>query len=241
MYILSLVEIFSDAIRYPFSDITKFLIVGVISLLAGLSSIVNSFGIDNSAISLVAVLITIIFALILSGYGVGVIKKGIQHSDEIPDIDLVANLVSGIKVLIIGIVYFLIPIIITFILLVITGTIGATLDNVSAGLGFGTIIAVILFAAFAILETVAVARFADSEELGSALSIGEVIEDIKRIGIVEILAFVVVAVIIIVAAFIISVLIGLVPYIGAIIGTLLAGGFVALFYNKALGLLYSQV
>ena len=238
---MSLGEIFSDAIKYPFSDITKFLIVGVIAVLSALSSILITFGVDNAALTLLATLVGLIFALILSGYGVSVIKKGIEHSDEIPDIDLMTNLVTGVKALIIGIVYFLIPIIITIILMLITGTIGATLDHAAAGLGIGAVIAVILFIAFAIFETVAMARFAKTDDLGAALSIGEVIEEVKQIGILEILAFVIIALIVMIVAYVIAGLFAIIPFVGIIIGTLLAGAFVALFYNKALGLLYSQV
>lgn len=239
--IISLSDIFSDALKYPFSDITKFLIVGVIALLAGFSSVVNNFQINNTAVSLFAAIVALVFALILSGYGVSVIRRGIQHSDEIPDVDLKENLITGIKALIIQIIYFLIPLVITFILMLITGTIGAGLDHVAAGLGIGAVIAVIFFIAFAIFETVAIARFAKTDEIGEALNLGEVIEDVKKIGILQILAFVIIAFFIIFLAFIIAGIIGVIPYIGIVIGTLLAGGFVVLFYNKALGLLYSQI
>ena len=36
---MSLKEIFSDAIRYPFSDVAKFVILGIMALIAGISSI----------------------------------------------------------------------------------------------------------------------------------------------------------------------------------------------------------
>ena len=238
---MSLGEIFSDAIKYPFSDITKFLMVGIIALLSGLSSLVMAFKVQNTVVLLLAAVVSLIFALFLSGYGVGVIKKGIERSDEIPDIDPMTNIVNGVKALIIGIVYFLIPIVITVILMLITGAIGSGLNHAAAGLGIGLIISIILFIAFAIFETVAMARFADTEDLGAALSIGEVIEDVKKIGISQIIAFVIIAFIILVVAYFIAGLIGLIPFVGIIISSILVGGFVALFYNKALGLLYSEI
>ena len=74
---MSLGEIFSDAIKYPFSDITKFVIIGIISLLASLTGVFSSFGMDGVAVQGIAAIIALIFSLILSGYALRVIKKGI--------------------------------------------------------------------------------------------------------------------------------------------------------------------
>ena len=150
------------------------------------------------------------------------------------------NLVNGIKTFIIGIVYFIIPIIIVVILAMITGVIGAGLDQVVAALGVTAIIAIIVFILFAIFELVALARFADTEELGAALDIGAVFEDVKKIGLLKIIAFVILAFIIIVIAMIISSILAVIPYIGLILSLLIMGAFIALFYYKALGLLYAE-
>ncbi len=241
MIFISLGEIFSDAIKYPFSDVKAFLIVGVIALLSGITSIALSFNVDNTSAVLLLSVIGIIFAVILTGYGVDVIKGGIEHSGAIPEIDLMKNLVTGIKAIIIEIVYFLIPIIIIFILGMITGAIGASLNHIAAATGITVVIGIILVIVFAIFETVAIARFADTGDMGAALSIGEVIEDVKKIGILQIIAFVILAFIIMVVAMVIAGFIGMIPFVGIIIGTLLIGAFVALFYNRALGLLYSQI
>ena len=238
---MSFSEIFSDSIKYPFSDIVKFLIVGVISLIAGLSKIITSFGIDNSLITFIVLLIGLIFSIILSGYGVDVIRKGLERSDEIPDIDLMTNLVNGIKSLIISIVYFLIPIIIIFILAMFTGILGAGLNHIDAAIIVTIIISIILFIIFSLLDVVAIARFADTNDMGAALDIGSVFEDIKKIGVLKLIGFVVIAAVTILVAYAILSLISVIPYAGPIITTILAGGFTVLFYNKAIGLLYSEI
>lgn len=237
---MSLGEIFSDAIKYPFSDITNFLIVGVLAVLAGLSSVVASFGIDSTAVAFIVGIISLIFAIILSGYGIDVIKKGIESSNDFPEIDLKANLINGIKALIIGIVYMIIPIIIAFVLLAIFGLIGAGIDHAIASLGLASIIIMIIFILFEIFEVIALARFADTKDLGDALNIGAVFEDVKRIGILKIIAFVVILMIIVIIAYFIMSLFAYIPYIGVLIVTLLAGAFITLFANKALGLLYAD-
>ena len=238
---MNLGEIFSDAIKYPFSDITNFLIVGVLAVLASLSSVLASFGFQEGLVSLIGVIIGFVFTLIISGYSIDVIKKGIERSNDFPAIDLEANLINGVKSIIIGIVYMIIPTIIAIIIMAVFGVIGAGIDHVVASLGIASIIIIILFILFGIFELVALARFADTKELGSALNIGAVLEDAQKIGIVKIIVFVIIIMIIALIATIVIALFAFIPYIGVIIATLLFGAFALLFANKALGLLYSDV
>lgn len=237
---MTLGEIFSKSIRYPFSDISTLVFVGIFTLLVSLPQIVTSFGIESGAISALAAIISLIFGIVLSGYAVSVIKKGIDDSDDFPEIDLRTNLINGIKALIINIAYFIIPIIIALILAVITGSIGVGLNNAVAALGIFAVLVIILFIVFSILEMVAMARFADTDSLDEALKIGAVIDDIKRIGILNIIAFLIIAFIIVFVAIIVGSLISLIPYIGIIITSVIVMAFVVLFYYKALGLLYAD-
>lgn len=237
---MSLGEILSDAIRYPFSDITKFLIVGILALLAGITSVLYPTGSDGSVIFILLAIISLVFAFIISGYGVAVIRNTIKNSDEIPGIDPVANIIDGIKVAIIGIVYYIIPLILVVIISFALGLIGAGLNQVSAVIIIASIIGIILFVLFSIFEIVAVARFADKGELGAALSIGEVIEDAKRVGILNIILFTIVAVILILILLLIAGVLALIPIIGIIVGVIILGGFMILFYNRGIGLLYAS-
>ena len=237
---MSLGEIISDAIKYPFSDITNFLIVGVLAVLASLSSVISSFGVESGIIAGLAIIIGFIFTLILSGYSIDVIKKGIENSNDFPDIDLKENLINGIKALIIGIVYMIIPCIIAFALMVVFGVVGAGIDHVVGSLGIASIIILIVFILFGIFEMVALAKFADTKDLGAALNIGGVLEDAKKIGILKIIVFLIIVMIIALVATIIISLFAAIPYIGVIIATLIFGAFTVLFANKALGLLYAD-
>ena len=237
---MNLSDIFSDAVRYPFSNIVNYLFVGVLALLASLPNIIKAFNMDSSAVSAVAAILAVFFSIVLSGYCVTVIKKGIENSDEIPEINVFGNLIDGIKVFIISIVYYIIPLVVVLIFAVMTGAIGAGLGVLVAALGVFLIVAILLFILFGIFEVVAIARFAKTGELSDALNIGAVIEDAKRIGIINIIAFILISIVIVAVAYIVGTIICLVPFIGAILSSLIVGGFVVLFYNKALGLLYSQ-
>jgi hypothetical protein len=231
--------ILSDSVVYPFSDITKFLIVGVIALFSGLSALFGNWGVNNFILVTLAGILGLIFTLILAGYGVRVTKYAINSSNEIPDLDLQNNLIDGIKSLIIAIVYFIIPIIITIIFAIITGAISAGFNQMMAGLGVFLVIVVIVFIFFAIFEMVALARFADTGELGEALNIGEVIEDVKRIGVGQIILFAIASVIILIVASLLVSVLGFIPFIGIIIAQLIIGAFTTLFYSRGIGLLYA--
>ena len=237
---MSLSEIFSNSIKYPLNDYKAFLVVGIIGLLAGLTTVLKQFSVDNSAVAIIAAIISLVFSIILAGYVVDVIKKGIDNSDEVPYLDLAANLINGIKVIIISIVYEIIPLIIIFVLAVVTGAIGAGLNHVGTALLITVVVGLILAILFGIFNIVAIARFAESGNLSDALSIGEVIEKAKSIGIFKIIAFIIIAIVIIFIVGIIVGIIGLIPYIGLIIGTILSSGFIVLFYGKATGLLYAD-
>ena len=80
-------------------------------------------------------------------------------------------------------VYFIIPIIITLVLLFMFGAIGAGFKQIVGSLGIWVVFAVIIFILFGIFELAAQSRFAISHSISDALNIGEVVADVKRIGI----------------------------------------------------------
>ena len=83
-------------------------------------------------------------------------------------------------------------------------------------------------------------RLAKSDNLGEALAIGEAIGDISRVGIGKLIATVVVIFVIII---IIAFIIGLISSANNTIGSILLGIFsvyFVFFYNRAIGLLYSE-
>ena len=219
---MGLGDILSKSISYPFSDLTKFLIVGLIFVISDMDGIFYGLFGPNSFMAIIGIIIAIVFSVILSGYSIDVIKRGIDNSNEIPGFDLANNFVNGIKVLIIGLVYFIIPIIITLVLLFMFGAIGAGLDKMAGSLGIWAV------------------RFAISRSIGDALSIGEVFADVKRIGILNIILFlIVVSILLIVLSLILSV-VAVIPIIGIVIVDLILGGFALLFVNYGVGLLYSE-
>lgn len=233
-------DILSKSISYPFSDLTKFLIIGIGVIIVDLDTVFGELFGTESFMVILGFIIAVLFSIVMLGYSINVIKKGIDNSNEIPDFDFANNFVDGIKVLIIGLVYFIIPIIITLVLLFMFGAIGAGLDKMAGSLGIWAVFAVIIFIIFGIFAIIAEARFAISRSIGDALSIGEVFADVKRIGILNIILFlIVVSILLIVLALILSV-VAIIPVIGIVIVDLILGGFALLFVNYGVGLIYSE-
>ena len=237
---MGLGDILSKSISYPFSDLTKFLMVGIGVLIVDFDTIFGDIFGTESFMVIIGLLIAFLFSIVMSGYSISVIKKGIDNLNEIPSFDFANNFVDGIKLIIIGIVYFIIPLIITLVLLFVFGAIGSGINQVAGSLGIWGLLAVIVFIIFGIFAIVAQARFAISHSISDALSIGEVFEDVKRIGILKIILFLIIAFILIVVLALILSVMTVIPVIGAAIIDILLGGFIFLFVNYGIGLLYAE-
>ena len=86
----------------------------------------------------------------------------------------------------------------------------------------------------------AVCRLAKYDSLGEALAIGEAIGDISKVGMLKVIATVVVLIII---GLVILFIFGFIGNYNATIGGILLGIFgvyYTFFYNRAIGLLYSD-
>ncbi|WP_407414554.1 DUF4013 domain-containing protein [Methanobrevibacter sp.] len=261
-------EIFSNALKYPVSDYQKLLMVGLVFIVASLPAVLALFGFYNSTFSTIWSIVSLIISILFLGYGLSVIRQSIDLNDEIPAFDWANNLVDGIKSFVVSFVYYLVPAIIVSIISIISlGSAFSTLPKSAidamgnatttnafinaippqtwAALGYGlavvAIVAIILFIIFGLFQTVATCRLAKYGSLGEAFAFGEVYGDIKKIGILKLLGFLIVLAII---ASVIGAVIGLlalIPFIGIIIGYLIGNSFILLFANRAIGLLYSDV
>jgi len=232
-------EIISDAAMYPINNVKALVIYGVLGIVAFLALIITGVGLIGAGeatgllsgglgiLGIVGIIIAIaIFALIV-GYMLDVVKIAINREDSAPEIDPVRQIINGIKLFILAIIYMIIPIIIMVILSAINETLGLIL-------GF------ILLIVFDILLVIAQCRFAKTESLGEALNIGEVINDLKEIGIVKVLAIIIIIGII---SYVLSAIATGIGNFSEIIGAILSGIFTiytAFLQSRAYGLLYSD-
>ena len=233
-------NIIGDALAYPFNNIKALVLYVVLAIIAGiiggatLLSSAASFssqgfaGFAFSGLSIVGIIVFILVLFLIEGYGLDIIKYGIERRADGPGIDIGRQISNAAKLIIVSIVYYVIPAIIIFIL-------GLFLRD-----WIMTIISIILVILFALANFMARCRLAKSDDLGDALAIGEAIADISRVGLGKLLATVVLVVII---AIIIVVLIGIIGGINDTVGDILFGIFLVylvFLYNRAIGLLYSD-
>ena len=236
---MSISEMFSDALAYPFNNIKALLlyvVLGIIVALLGGATIVDfavaftTKGVGGAALAglgIVGVILFVLVVFLVEGYALDIIKYGIERRSDGPGIDFGRQVSNAIKLVVVSIVYYIVPAIITLILSLFLR------DWLIAVIG------VILFIVFALANFMAKCRLAKTDNLGDALAIGEAIGDISRVGIGNLLITVIVVfVILMIISFIVAIFMGLNQYLGGIILGF-AGVHFVFFYNRVIGLLYS--
>lgn len=234
---MDVVEIITDAIRYPIENVQGLviyivlsIIIGIILLLTGATTI--SVGETNLGaglgIALIGIIISLILAFAIEGYSLDIIKLGIQRSNSYPDVDLHRQAINGIKLIITNIVYFIIPVIIWAIISLIFQH------------WISIIVGIILFIIFALAATMAQCRLAQTDSLDSALAVSEAISDITRVGFANvILTIIAIAAVTLIIGLIVSFISYIYNPLGTIIGSILSI-YILFFSNRAIGLLYSN-
>ena len=213
-----------------------YVVLGIIVALLGGATIVDfavaftTKGVGGAALAglgIVGVILFVLVVFLVEGYALDIIKYGIERRSDGPGIDFGRQVSNAIKLVVVSIVYYVVPAIITLILSLFLR------DWLIA------IIGVILFIVFALANFMAKCRLAKTDNLGDALAIGEAIGDISRVGIGNLLITVIVVfVILMIISFIVAIFMGLNQYLGGIILGF-AGVYFVFFYNRVIGLLYS--
>ena len=185
----------------------------------------------SGIIGIIGLLLIIIIALLVDGYGLDIVKLGIEKSDAAPEIDIGRQVIAGLKYLIVGIVYIIIPFIVMLLLSAINDTLGL-------------IVGVILFIIFGLALLMGQCRLANTGSLGEALNIPEAIKDLQAIGIFKVLiVIIIVGIIALILNFIAGIFSGM-GDIGSFISAILSaivGAYTFFFGNRATGLLYSDL
>ena len=258
-----------DAIKYPISDTRKFLIFCALIILMSLSTIIPSYGFKDSTLSIILSLVTLIVLFVVIGYSVEVIKGGTNRDDTLPDFDYVKQFVIGIKAVILDIIYFIIPAIITIIVASASGlftsftkivyisidaiskdannltTVMAaipksTMNTFTNALTITIIVGIILFIIFSLMAFTGLVRFAKTGSGTEGLRFRQILKDMSNVGLVKIIVTLIVIYIIAAVLAIVIGLIGLIPYIGVFIGIFVGVPFTLLFLYRAIGLLYAD-
>ena len=224
-------DIFGDALVYPFNNLKAlvlYLILGIILgvAIAGTLGAVMAGALANNALAVIG---SGIIGIIITGYELDIITFGIERNNDAPGIDIVNQFINGIKVFVVNIVYFIIPLIIAAILAVIFQH------------WLSVILTLVLFIVFGLAAFMGNCRLAKTHDLGYALDIGEAIGDISKVGIVQLILFLV---IVFVIAFVLYFIGGVLSNWNSTVGgifTGIIGVYITFFSSRAMGLLYSDV
>ena len=241
---MEIMEIIMDAINYPLNHMKElgiyigimFVIFLILLLTIGGVAVGASF--DSVAtvgiVGIIGIVLVLLICLLVEGYGLDVVKLGIERSDDAPSIDIARQVINGCKYIIMSIVYLIIPIIIMAILGAINDTLGLIVGNDTLGL----IVGIILLIIFGLALFMGACRLAETESLGYALNVKEAINDIMSVGIVKLL---VILIIIIAIGSVLSLIAGLFSghgTIGDIISVIisaLVSAYMFFFQNRAIG------
>lgn len=236
---MDLGEIIKDSLAYPFSNIKSLIVYAILGIIVGIvvgSSLVGMVISINSgkvvetlASGFIGFIVAIFVGFIISGYQLDIIKFGIERRNDGPSFDVMRQFFNGVKVFVVSLIYYVIPLIIVAIL-------GIFLKN-----WILAVISFILFIVFALAQFMAQCRLAKTEDLGDALAIGEAIGDISRVGILRLLLFIVIVFLVAFVLFFISALI--LRWNSTVGGILMGivGVYVIFFTGRASGLLYSDI
>ena len=244
-------DLVSDALKYPLSDWTKILMLGIILVIAGIANISRTFIADNTLISVLGI-IGLIVGLLGYGYFFRIIKSSLAGISELPSFDdLVTMLIDGIKVAIVGLIY-AIPAII-LILIFAASIIISLISNPSAvavgaliGAGIGIILAMLYMLVITPIIAIAVAHMAHNDgEFGAAFRFSEILDKIGNIGWGDIIVwYIVTGIIYIILAAIggfITSLFGLIhPVVTLVLMSLIVTPYLQMYVARSVALVYSS-
>ena len=240
-----------------------FAIEGIVTIIFGLVDIVNI------AIGAIYLLIAFVLGLNTRRISIQCIKSGIDLEEKLPDFQWWGNLSIGFKKILLTIFYFIVPAIIIVIIGLITNVPGNIINifeivathipSIITGqyasftdliyqssfplylsLAITITIALILFLIFAFFQAMAEAKLAHTSSLKQAINIIGAIKDIKRIGLTKlVLLSILIFVIVVCIEFGLTIIFD--HFIVLSILNIVITPYLALFAQRCLGLLYSDI
>lgn len=238
-------KIITNSLKFPFRNLKKLPILFFLFVLMAIIPIGLIY--DNRYVTIIGVVAFFFFILIVPGYLLSFVQIGLNESAMFPSLSFAKSIYNTIRLLVLRIVYMLVP---TLILLVLLYTMGiSSVDmlrdmNILAFFLSMTLMAVLVLIAYVLFEILlffAKARLAYLDSLTEALKMNKVVGDIRRIGIGNIIAWLIFMVILMVAVSFISSWIMAIPYVGFLIYFCIVIPILESIGNYSLGLLYSNI
>lgn len=242
---MDLSKLVVNSLKYPFRNIAKLPIICILFVLIAIIPI--GMISDNKYLISIGVIAFFLFILIVPGYFVSIINLGSHQSAMLPSFNLRNNIYNSIRVVFLRIVYMIVPAVVFIIALLVFGPksryllFNLRILEFLATVGLVLVLIFIIYFIFEFLLFFAKARLAYFNSLPEALKINEVMRDIRRIGIVNIIKWLIVMAILLnvinfVSSFVLSI-----PYVGLLIYICIVIPIIESIANYSLGLLYSNI
>lgn len=238
-------KIISNSFKYPFRNIKKLPILFILFILVALIPI--GMVSDNRYVLILGVISFFLFILIVPGYLLSFVNIGLNESSMFPSLSFGKNIYNSVRLLLLRIVYMIVPALVFFIVWSTLGvsSIGMLADfKVHGFLLFviiGLLIVLITYILFEVLLFFAKARLAYLDSLSEALKVHEVVRDIRNIGVVNIIKWLIAMAILMVVISFVSSAVMAIPYVGFIVYLGIVIPILESIGNYSLGLLYSNI
>ena len=236
-------KIVTNSLKYPFRNIKKLPILFILFILVALVPI----GIisDNRYVLIFGFIALFAFILIVPGYLFSMVRIGLNESAMFPSMSFGDTVRDSIRMIVLRMAYMIVPALVFFIVL---STIGMSTVEMIRDLNFTALIfsfvVFLIFALYIVFEVLlffAKARLAYLNSLKEALKIHRVINDIKNLGIINILKWLIIMTVLMVAVSYISSWVIAIPYVGLLIYIGIVIPILESIGNYSLGLLYSNI
>ncbi len=242
---MDLKKLVSNSFKYPFRNLKKLPIICILFILIAIIPI--GMISDNRYVTCIGVIAFFLFILLVPGYFLSIVKLGSNQSAMLPSFNLVNNIYDSIRVLFLRVVYMIVPVVVFIIALTVFGpTSRELLFNYKiveflATVGLVLLVILITYLVFEFFLFFAKARLAYFNSLHEALNIKKVIGDIRSIGIVNIIKWLIVMAILLNAVTFVSSWVISIPYVGFLIYICIVIPIIESIANYSLGLLYSNI
>ena len=242
---MDLSKLVISSFKYPFRNIKKLPIIFLFFVLIAIIPI--GMISNNDYVVGIGVVAFFLFILLVPGYFLSIVKLGSSQSAMLPSFNLVNNLYDSVRVILLRIVYMIVPALVFLIALKIIGPASRDLIynfkilEFLAAFGLILLILLIIYIIFECLLFFAKARLAYFNSLEEALKINKVIADIRRIGIFNIIKWLIVMFILLNVVTFVTSFVMTIPYVGVLIYICIVIPILESIANYSLGLLYSNI
>lgn len=263
---MDLVDLFKDSLRYPAENRMAWLMIMVICFVNSIFSMALASIEDNIVVTVIVSIIVLIVSLVCAGFSLKVIRSQIDNTEvttndmtQLPE-NITSDLVGGIKVAVVEIVYSLVAFAITFIFTYLSGSWDKIISFISQLLAVGNVdviptsqivsfaysmifvvfVGVILAIIVYLLQTTSIVKLAETGSIMDALNIKDVLSRISTVGWGRYIIFKVLLAIILFVAVIVLGIVSMIPYVGGIIADTIVGSYIILMMYASIGKLFAN-